>query len=140
MAVPLLRTLVPPKCLIADKAYNAQSLRDWLKSCRMIATIPPTTTRTVPCNHSRGAYQRRNRIERLFGHLKNWQGVAIRLPSLGPRLSGCRRARFLCNRMDLNESPTSRKTRALGKIYNVEAAARPTRPRYSSLSSSSRIN
>ncbi len=42
----------------------------------MIATIPSTATRTVPYKHSRIAYRRRNRIERLFGHLKNWRRVA----------------------------------------------------------------
>ena len=69
---------MPPKRLIADKAYDAQSLRDWLKSRRVIATIPSTATRTVPYKHGRIAYRRRNRIERLFGHLKNWRRVATR--------------------------------------------------------------
>ena len=82
MALPLLQAVVPPKRLIADKAYDAQSLRDWLKSRRVIATIPSTATRTVPYKHSRIAYRRRNRIERLFGHLKNWRRVATRYDRL----------------------------------------------------------
>ena len=82
MALPLLQAVVPPKRLIADKAYDAQSLRDWLKSRRVIATIPSTATRTVPYRHSRIAYRRRNRIERLFGHLKNWRRVATRYDRL----------------------------------------------------------
>lgn len=82
MALPLLRAVVPPKRLIADKAYDAQSLRDWLKSHRVIATIPSTASRTVPYKHSRIAYRRRNRIERLFGHLKNWRRVATRYDRL----------------------------------------------------------
>ena len=61
MALPLLRAIVPPKRLIADKAYDARSLRDWLKSHRVIATLPSTATRTVPYKHSRIAYRRRNR-------------------------------------------------------------------------------
>lgn len=48
MALPLLRAVVPPKRLIADKAYDAQSLRDWLKSRKVTATIPSTATRTGP--------------------------------------------------------------------------------------------
>jgi len=32
MALPLVQAVVPPKRLIADKAYDAQSLRDWLKA------------------------------------------------------------------------------------------------------------
>ncbi len=82
MALPLVQVVVSPKRLIADKAYDAQSLRDWLKSYRMIATIPSTATRTVPYKHSRIAYRRRNRIERLFGHLKNWRRVATRYDRL----------------------------------------------------------
>jgi transposase len=82
MALPLLRAVAPPKRLIADKAYDAQSLRDWLQSHRVTATIPSTATRTVPYKHSRIAYRRRNRIERLFGHLKNWRRVATRYDRL----------------------------------------------------------
>jgi transposase len=48
----------------------------------VIATIPSTATRTVPYKHSRIAYRRRNRIERLFGHLKNWRRVATRYDRL----------------------------------------------------------
>ena len=70
--------VLAPERLIADKAYDAQSLRDWLKSHRVIATIPSTVTGTVPCKRSRIAYRRRNRIERLFGPLKNWRRVATR--------------------------------------------------------------
>jgi hypothetical protein len=47
MALPLLQAVVPPKRLIADKAYDAQSLRDGLKSKRIIATIPSTATRSA---------------------------------------------------------------------------------------------
>jgi IS5 family transposase len=39
MALPLLQAVVLPKRLIADKAYDAQSLRDWLKKRRIVATI-----------------------------------------------------------------------------------------------------
>jgi transposase len=82
MAIPLLEGLPKPKRLIADKAYDAQSLRDWLKSRRVIATIPATVIRTVPYKHSRIAYRRRNRVERVFGHLKNWRRVATRYDRL----------------------------------------------------------
>ena len=78
MALPLLQAVMPPKRLIADKAYDAQSLRDWLKDRRIIATIPSTATQTVPYPLSRKAYRRRNRIERLFGHLENWHRIATR--------------------------------------------------------------
>lgn len=37
--LPLLRAVVPPRRLIADKAYDARSPRDWLKRHRVSAAI-----------------------------------------------------------------------------------------------------
>lgn len=82
MARPLLQAVLAPKRLIADKACDAQNLRDWLKSDWVIATIPTTATRTTPYKYSRVASWQRNRIERLFGHLKNWRRVATRYDRL----------------------------------------------------------
>lgn len=78
VARPLLQAVLAPKRLIADKACDAQNLRDWLKSGWVIASIPTTATRTTPYKYSRVASRQRNRIERLFGHLKNWRRVATR--------------------------------------------------------------
>ena len=82
MAVPLLSAVEPPKRLIADKAYDVDSLRKWLKARRIKAVIPSTATRTVPYPLDRVAYRRRNLIERLFGRLKNWRGLATRYDRL----------------------------------------------------------
>ena len=81
MAVPLLSAVTSPKHLIADKAYDADSLRNWLKTRRIKAVIPSTATRTVPYPLDRAVYRRRNLIERLFCRLKNWR----RLATLGGR-------------------------------------------------------
>ena len=69
MAVPLLSAVTSPKHLIADKAYDADSLRNWLKTRRIKAVIPSTATRTVPYPLDRAVYRRRNLIERLFCRL-----------------------------------------------------------------------
>lgn len=53
MALPMLRAVVLPEHLIADKACDVQSPRDWLKSRKAIATIPTAATRTIPYKHSR---------------------------------------------------------------------------------------
>ena len=82
MAVPLLSAVEPPKRLIADKAYDVDSLRNWLKAHRIKAVIPSTATRTVPYSLDRVAYRRRNLIERLFGRLKNWRRIATRYDRL----------------------------------------------------------
>lgn len=82
MAVPLLSTVERPRRLIADKAYDVDSLRGWLKARRIRAVIPSTATRTVPYPLDRPAYRRRNLIERLFGRLKNWRRIATRYDRL----------------------------------------------------------
>jgi transposase len=82
MAVPLVDAVERPRRLIADKAYDVDSLRRWLKARRIRAVIPSTATRTVPYPLDRAAYRRRNLIERLFGHLKNWRRIATRYDRL----------------------------------------------------------
>lgn len=82
MAVPLLNVVERPRRLIADKAYDVDSLRKWLKARRIKAVIPSTATRTVPYPLDRPAYRRRNLIERLFGRLKNWRRIATRYDRL----------------------------------------------------------
>ena len=82
MAVTLIGAAVPPRRLIADKAYDVDSLRRWLKARRIRAVIPSTATRTVPYPLDRAAYRRRNLIERLFGRLKNWRRIATRYDRL----------------------------------------------------------
>ncbi len=82
MAMPLLSAVAHPKRLIADKAYDVDSLRRWLKARRIKAVIPSTATRTVPYPLDGRAYRRRNLIERLFCRLKNWRRVATRYDRL----------------------------------------------------------
>lgn len=82
MAIPLLEGLPRPKRLIADKAYDAMSLRRWLKRRRIRAVIPSLATRTFPFPLDRKAYRRRNLIERMWGRLKNWRRIATRYDRL----------------------------------------------------------
>ena len=78
MAIPLLEAVARPKRLLADKAYDADSLRDWLTKRRIKAVIPSTASRRTPYPIDRTAYRRRNVIERLFCKLKNWRRIATR--------------------------------------------------------------
>jgi transposase len=82
MAMPLLGAARSPKNLIADKAYDADSLRNWLRFRRIKAVIPSTATRTVPYPLDHAVYRRRNLIERLFCRLKNWRRLAARYDRL----------------------------------------------------------
>lgn len=80
--MPLLEAVAPPRRLIADKAYDVDHLRTWLKARRIKAVIPSTASRTVPYPLDRVAYRHRNLIERLFGRLKNWRRIATRYDRL----------------------------------------------------------
>jgi transposase len=82
LALPLLSTVTPPRRRVADKAYDVDSLRRWLKARRVKAVIPSTATRTVPYPLDRRAYRHRNLIERLFCRLKNWRRIATRYDRL----------------------------------------------------------
>jgi transposase len=82
MAVPLLEGLAPTKRLIADKAYDADRLRDWLQVRGIEAVIPGRAARAVVYPLNRVAYRRRNVIERMFGWLKNWKRIATRYDRL----------------------------------------------------------
>jgi transposase len=75
MAVPLLGAVAQPKRLLADKAYDADSLRRWLKHRKIREAIPSTASRRTPYPLDRAAYKRRNVIERMFCKLKNWRPI-----------------------------------------------------------------
>lgn len=57
-------------------------LRDRLKVRRMEAVIPSTATRFKPLPLNQRTYKRRNRIERLFCHIKNWRRIAMQYDQL----------------------------------------------------------
>jgi len=48
MAIPLLQAVARPKRLLADKAYDADSLRKWLKQNKIKAVIASTASRHKP--------------------------------------------------------------------------------------------
>lgn len=75
--------------LLADKGYDANSLRQLLEHAGTEAVIPSTTSRTVPIAYDKRAYRQRNRIERMFGRLKDFRRVATRYDKLAANfLSG----------------------------------------------------
>ncbi len=82
MALPLLEGAEPSARLLADKAYDADKLRNWLKARQIKAVIPSSAARTVPYPLDRNAYRRRNVVERLFCKLKNWRRIATRYDRL----------------------------------------------------------
>jgi len=97
MAVPLLSAVAAPKRLLADKAYDADSFRKWLKDRRIKAVIPSTAAQRTPYPIDREAYRRRTLIERLFCKLKNWRRIATRYDRHAQNyLSGLALAAIIC--------------------------------------------
>jgi transposase len=82
MAVPMLEALAPTMRLIADKAYDADRLRNWLTDRGIESVIPGRAARAVVHPLNRAAYRRRNIIERMLGRLKNWKRIATRYDRL----------------------------------------------------------
>lgn len=63
--------------MLADRAYDADSLRHWLGEHKVQA-VPSRATRRTPYPLDNTAYKRRNLIERMFGRLKGWRRIATR--------------------------------------------------------------
>ena len=74
----LLTRLSPMRRLIADKAYDANDLRDFLAAQGTQAVISPMSRRLVRPTFDTEAYKARNIIERAFCRLKDWRAIATR--------------------------------------------------------------
>ena len=74
----LLPTVAPPRRLLADRAYDANGLRDWLAERDIKAVIPPHPRRKHPHRYNKKAYKGRNLIERMFCRLKDFRRIATR--------------------------------------------------------------
>ena len=59
-----------PDALLADKGYDADAIRANLAERTIEAVIPGRSNRRVKIEYDRALYKQRNRIERMFGHLK----------------------------------------------------------------------
>lgn len=74
MAIPVTK----PKALLADKGYDGDTVRENLLRQGILPIIPSKTNRRqpIPCDFRR--YRDRNRIERMFAHLKQFRRIAAR--------------------------------------------------------------
>jgi transposase len=60
----LLDRIPTPRRLLADCAYDARQLRDWLAERGCKTAIPPNPTRKHPHSYDKHAYRGRNVVER----------------------------------------------------------------------------
>ena len=77
-AAALLSSLPAAEWLLADRGYDADWFRDALKDKGIRPCIPGRKSRGKPIKHDKRRYKRRNRIEIMFGRLKDWRRVATR--------------------------------------------------------------
>lgn len=81
-APALIAAAGPIKRLIADKAYDANSLRQLLVEKGAKVVIPSTMSRRQPIPYSKTIYRQRNLIERMFARLKDFRRIATRYDKL----------------------------------------------------------
>jgi transposase len=77
-AAALLGGLPSAEWLLADRGNDADWFRDALKDKGIKPCIPARKSRGKPVKHDKRRYKRRNRIEIMFGRLKDWRRVATR--------------------------------------------------------------
>lgn len=77
-AAALLSNLPAAEWQIADRGYDADWFRDALKDKGIRPCIPGRKSRGKPLRYDQRRYRRRNRIEVMFGRLKDWRRVATR--------------------------------------------------------------
>ena len=77
-----------PGALLADKGYDADAIRADLVARNIKAVIPGRSNRRVTIQHDRAFYKQRNRIERMFGHLKINRAIATRYDQLAETFLG----------------------------------------------------
>ncbi len=64
--------------LPGDRGYDADWFRDALDEKRITPCIPGRKPRTKPVKYDKRRYKSRNRIDVMFGRLKDWRRVATR--------------------------------------------------------------
>ena len=74
----LLSGLPNVKWLLGDRGYDADWFREALQDKGIRACIPGRKKRKTPIKYDKRRYKRRNRIEIMFGRLKDWRRVATR--------------------------------------------------------------
>ncbi|MBB97408.1 MAG: IS5/IS1182 family transposase [Rhodobacteraceae bacterium] len=77
-AAALLSSLPGAEWLLADRGYDADWYREALQDKGIKPCIPGRKSRGKPVKYDKRRYKRRNRIEIMFGKLKDWRRVATR--------------------------------------------------------------
>lgn len=74
----LMNSLPSADWLLGDRGYDADWFREGLQDKDIKPCIPSRKSRSKPIKYDKRRYKRRNRIEIMFGRLKDWRRVATR--------------------------------------------------------------
>ena len=74
----LVSSLPAADWLLGDREYDADWFHEGLVSMGITPCIPGRKSREKPFKYDKRLYKRRNRIEIMFGRLKDWRRVATR--------------------------------------------------------------
>ena len=77
-AAAVLPALPDADVLIADRGYDSDWFREALRERDIAPCIPGRKNRKQPIDYDIELYKQRNRIERMFGRLKDWRRIATR--------------------------------------------------------------
>ena len=77
-AAALLDGLPKADWLLSDRGYDADWFRDALEEKGITPCIPGRKSRNKPVKYDKRRYKSRNKIEIMFGRLKDWRRVATR--------------------------------------------------------------
>ena len=77
-AAALLDALPKAQWLLGDPGYDAYWFRDALQEKAITPCIPSRKSRDKTVKYDKRRYKSRNRIEIMFGRLKDWRRVATR--------------------------------------------------------------
>ena len=84
MVEAMLADLPPYSFLLADKAYDAEWIRELIEDREAVAIIPDRKGTKNTHAFSKPLYRLRNRIERCFNKLKQFRRIATRYEKLVP--------------------------------------------------------
>lgn len=68
--------------VLADKGYDTDQIVEKVIVMGAEAVIPPKSNRKRPRNYDEFLYKERNLIERMFGKMKHFRGIATRYNKL----------------------------------------------------------
>ena len=82
-AEALLEGLERHAVVIADKGYDADSIRTHIRDQGAIPNIPNRSNRKTKYRWTKAIYRQRNHVERFFNRLKQFRRIATRYDKLG---------------------------------------------------------